>query len=354
MKHYYTGLALGLVALRATSAYAQVAQVGVSEKLTASSGAVTYLRLDQQATPQLLAQSSSLLRNLLALSPNDELRKGVTKTDALGYTSEWHHQYYKGVPVEDGVYIVHAKAGRIETMGGELRKITTLAAVPLLSEKQALAKGLAVIGAKSYRWQIPAEEQWLRKLQKDSTATFYPKAELLVTQDNAKPVQARLAFKFVIYAVRPASAQYVYVDARNGEVFRRHSVLQACFGPTQGTASVRPAKKPNSPISVRQVNDDLTAPAFRYTALQYNRKITTQYVGFYRLGENGRHATGGCGNYPINSINTRNILGQSNYSGSIEFKDQDNKWTQAEYHNANKDDAALDAHWGAEMTTDYF
>jgi hypothetical protein len=36
------------------------------------------------------------------------------------------------------------------------------------------------------------------------------------------------------------------------------------------------------------------------------------------------------------------------------FTDADNNWTAAEFNNTNKDNGALDAHWGAEKTYDYF
>ncbi len=44
----------------------------------------------------------------------------------------------------------------------------------------------------------------------------------------------------------------------------------------------------------------------------------------------------------------------TNYSAAVDFVDNDNTWSAAEYNNAAKDNAALDAHWGAEMTYDYW
>ena len=41
-------------------------------------------------------------------------------------------------------------------------------------------------------------------------------------------------------------------------------------------------------------------------------------------------------------------------NNAVDFTDNDNNWSAAEFHNANKDDAALDAHWGAEMVYEYF
>jgi Zn-dependent metalloprotease len=52
-------------------------------------------------------------------------------------------------------------------------------------------------------------------------------------------------------------------------------------------------------------------------------------------------------------IKTYNVRGQSSYA-NIEYTDADNNWTAAEWNNTNKDNAALDAHWAAMMTYDYF
>ena len=42
------------------------------------------------------------------------------------------------------------------------------------------------------------------------------------------------------------------------------------------------------------------------------------------------------------------------YGSATDFSDVDNNWTSAEYNNSNFDNAALDAHWGAMMTQDYW
>jgi Zn-dependent metalloprotease len=44
----------------------------------------------------------------------------------------------------------------------------------------------------------------------------------------------------------------------------------------------------------------------------------------------------------------------TSYTAAVNFTDVDNNWTAAEFNNVNKDNGALDAHWGAEKTYDYF
>ncbi|MBR4491980.1 MAG: M4 family metallopeptidase, partial [Bacteroidales bacterium] len=41
-------------------------------------------------------------------------------------------------------------------------------------------------------------------------------------------------------------------------------------------------------------------------------------------------------------------------SNAVDFTDSNNQWTYAEFHNAKKDDGALDAHWGMIKAYDYF
>ena len=55
-----------------------------------------------------------------------------------------------------------------------------------------------------------------------------------------------------------------------------------------------------------------------------------------------------------NGIFTRNLNHGTNIFDYTEFSDADNNWMASEYHNSNKDDGALDAHWAAMKTYDYF
>ncbi|MEP2024356.1 M4 family metallopeptidase, partial [Reichenbachiella sp.] len=52
------------------------------------------------------------------------------------------------------------------------------------------------------------------------------------------------------------------------------------------------------------------------------------------------------------ATSANNITGRPN--GSSEYTDSNNSWTSAEYDNADKDNAALDAHFAAEATYDFF
>ncbi len=260
---------------------------------------------------------------MLKLTPDNELRAGKQQQDELGYTHRWHTQYYRGVPVEYGTYVVHARNQAIETANGEVFNIKNLSTTPALDEKAALQKALATINALVYKWQIPIEEQGIKAIKNDKNATFYPKGELLITHDSKNNDLGRLAYKFAIYAVKPASSNYVYVDAQTGEVFQLVPVAQHANSP--GTAATRYSQ---------------------------TRNITTDnFAGGFRLRETGRGAGTACGSSGA-AIETYNMQSGGNFGSAIDFVNGSNNWTGL--NNAAKDDAALDAHWGAEATYDYF
>lgn len=74
------------------------------------------------------------------------------------------------------------------------------------------------------------------------------------------------------------------------------------------------------------------------------RTIETEQInGQFRLKDNTRG----------NGITTYNNFNQTSHTNT-HYLDNDNNWSVAEYNNANRDNSALDAHWGSMMTYDYF
>lgn len=230
--------------------------------------------------------------------------------------SKKYKQYYQGIKVEFGIQNVVSENGVLKTVNGKYVEINTLDIDPKLSEKEALDFAMKSIGAKEYMWESNENEQFLKLEQNNPEATFFPKGELLIAEkdlfgENPVPV---LTYKFNIYAMNPISRDYVYIDANNGEVILKDAIIKHIIG----------------------VGDT------RYSG---QRNFETQLSnGKYRL----RDYTRG------NGVETYNMKMGTNYANAVDFTDNDNNWTSLEYNNANKDNAALDAHWGAEKTYDYF
>lgn len=265
-----------------------------------------------QGSPVLFDEASQ------RLSQGQGLKLGLER-DALGFETHRFQQTVNDIPVEYGMMAVQTKDGKIVGQSGKwvLNVPKGVEKKANLSENIALQNALSFIGAESYKWQNREEEDFLKKDSKNADASFAPKGELVYYSDptDEKLNDLTLAYKFDIYAEKPLSRQYVFVDAKNGKIL--------------GTDAI-----------IHEVNTPGTAT----TAYSGSRSIVADsYNGSYRLRETGRN--GGT------AVETYNLKKGTNYSTAVDFTDTDNVWNNV---NTNKDQYATDAHWGAEMTLDYY
>lgn len=245
-------------------------------------------------------------------------RKLGLEKDKLGFETHRFQQTINDIPVEYGMMVVQTKGGKIVGESGKwiIDRVKSIAKSANISESIALQNALSFVGADSYKWQNKEEENFIKKESEDANASFAPKGELVYYSDpsDEKLTNLKLAYKFDIYAEKPLSRQYVYVDAKNGVVLGTNALIHEVNTP--GTAT---------------------------TVYSGNRNIVTDsYNGSYRLREAGRN-TG-------TAVETYNLKKGTNYSSAVDFTDTDNAWDNV---NTNKDQYATDAHWGAEMTLDY-
>ncbi|MEN8250524.1 MAG: M4 family metallopeptidase [Bacteroidota bacterium] len=243
-----------------------------------------------------------------------DAQKTIEK-DKLGFSHERYEQYYKGVKIEFSDIRLHYKGEVFVSANGEYLPSLKINTQPQISEETALQHALEYINAEEYIWQLPSEEQWLKRKKNDNEATFYPKAEIVICKDRLSEINYfKLAYKFDIYATIPLSRDFVFVDASNGEIIRINPIMVS----VAGTA------------------------ATRYSGA---RTIETEQSGsVYILLDSSRG----------NGVATYNLNNSTTLSSAVDFEDNNNDWTAAEYDNGNKDNAALDAHWGLMMTYDYF
>ncbi|MBC6610921.1 M4 family metallopeptidase [Hymenobacter sp. BT507] len=278
--------------------------------------APTLVELRGAKTTYSLSEASKALREQLQLATTDQLLRNKTSADALGYVHEKYQQYYRGIRVEHGDYTVHAKQGQIESLSGHLTRIDKLDVQPALAEEAALQRAMRFVGARQYMWQDAAEEAFLKEQEQDPAATYKPKGELVVIGVGEGEAKTVLAWKFNVYAKAPVSRAYLYVDAHSGEVVYKDDIIKHA-----------------------------AATGSFATAYSGTRSVATDsYNGSYRLRETTRG----------NGIETYNCRKSNSYTSAVDFTDADNNWTAAEYNNANFDNAAGDAHFGAQATYDYW
>jgi len=145
---------------------------------------------------------------------------------------------------------------------------------------------------------------------------FYPNTEIVICKNSIdiKDKTFYVAYKIDIFSKEPLSHDYVYIEAKSGNILNVLPIL---------------------------ININGTAQT-RYSG---TRTISTEQNGSrYRLRDYSR---GG-------GVETYNLNHSTSILNAVNFTDNDNNWTTSEYNNANKDDGALDAHWGSMMTYDYF
>ena len=282
-------------------------------------GTPALVQFREQGPAYQLSEAKAALRDQLQLSNEDQLVVLKAETDEAGFVHEKYQQYYKGVKVEHATYSVHARQGRVETISGQFEKVRGLNTSPSLDAAAALRRATQFVGAKEYMWQDAAEEAYLKEQENDRTATYAPKGELVIVRDmrSANPLRVgkpTLAWKFNIYAKAPVSRAFIYVDAHSGDIVFEDAIIKHAAA----TGSF----------------------ATRYSGTQSS--TTDSYNGSYRL----RDVTRGSG------VQTFNMRQGTNYGSAVDFTDANNSWT--EYNNSAYDNAALDAHWGAQAVYDYW
>ena len=302
-------------------------------------GVIKHIKFDENRPSSQAAQA--ILKDKLELRDDDEFILYDKIEDQLGFTHAKYQQYHKGLKVEFGNYIIHSKKNQVQTMNGDYFPIDEEVNIaPTLSEEQALNAALNHIGADIYMWESADNEAFA--IQNEPTGTYFPTGELVIVKQFFKERQdPDLAYKFDIYAEKPVSRDYIYVNAHTGEVIFENAIIKHCSHGTPHNHIEEVSEEP-TPLTPFLAPVAAGTAATRYSG---NRTIETSTTsGGHRLRDNTRG----------NGINTLDCNTGTSYNQAVDFVDNDNSWTANEWNNNQKDNAALDAHWGAEMTYDYF
>jgi Zn-dependent metalloprotease len=166
---------------------------------------------------------SELLEPLFKFGEDEKIREYKSTKDYVGFTHHHYQQYYKNVRVEGAEYLMHEKLGRIVSVNGLLFDHISLDTKPKITAKQAVEFAQKDLKAKKYKWESPAEEARLRKMKKDSSATYYPEPELVIACRNMdyKKKEFHVSYKLDLYADEPMSRHWYFVDAMTGEIIAK-------------------------------------------------------------------------------------------------------------------------------------
>jgi bacillolysin len=325
------GCFLILLSFSAFTISAQEGDKNVLKKTTNEKGIPTLITFNSKSTYKT-GDYQQLFKDQLGIKDNSNFAKIKSETDKIGVSHEKFQLYHNGIKVEFATYTLHSSAGKINSMNGEYYKTDLLNAIPTLSKDQAFAKALQQIGAQKYLWETPDDAKMFNYKKPVGELVWLP--ILNGDTSNTKDTPLRLAYKFDVYATQPVSRGDIYIDAITGETLFYNAIIKHLGEFSHGKKEIGAQ---NQKKMIVAANADT-----RYSGSQTIQ--TTLSGANYILAD----ATRG------NGINTYNMLKGTNYNNAVNFTDADNNWTTAEYNNANKDNGAFDAHWGAEKTYDYW
>jgi Zinc metalloprotease (elastase) len=243
--------------------------------------------------------------------------KDVTsKKDELGYVHERYAQYYKGIKIEHSDIRVHYLDGLFVSANGEYIDVPDIDVSIVLSNEEAIQKAKEYIGAKEYMWEKETRNEWLKSITNDEGASFYPNPEIVICKNSIdfQYTTFHVAYKIDIYAKEPLSHDCIFVDAKNGRILAVDPILVSAVGIAETRYS-----------GTRSIPTQQNDTTYRLRGYDNNRNVET---------------------YNMNKGN--------DIEAAVDFTDNDNYWTAEEFPYSTKEDGALDAHWGAVMTYDYF
>jgi Zn-dependent metalloprotease len=238
--------------------------------------------------------------------------------DKLGFSHYRYDQYFDGVKVQGGQLFLHISSDGEIKVNSRLAKEITATGQGVIDESLALQNALSFIDAPSYFWEDAEMELLLKEMKNDNSATFYPSGELVYANKNRRGGKEdyTLNWSFEIYAKGEMQRTFVFVDALSGDIS----------------------------FTLDGIHTD-ASNGVAHTRYHGIRDIITDSTGSSNDDFVLYDDTRGGG------VITLDMQEGFEYDDAVNFTDEDNIWDNA---NAQLDDAAGDAHWGMEMTYDYF
>lgn len=290
-----------------------------SEVQRNSNGTIGFARLVPVANYKI-SDGLNFLKSTLKSGPEDSWAETSKTNDQLGMSHIKYQQFYKGVKVENAEYMLHEKSGSIEVMNGDYQIVKLKTVKPRLTAEDGLKAAMKYMKADRYMWQEVSMEKLIKEQSKDPSATYYPKAELVISRDFLKGGRTfLLAWKYRIFSSLPADALEVFIDAGTGEVIRTGSLI--CKTNAAATAQ-----------TIFSGTVGITSDLFA--------------AGSYRLQEVRNGVT----------ISTQNLnnLDWWQTANATDFVNSSTNFTSAGWGTYAANRSALDAHWAFEKVFDYW
>ncbi len=173
------------------------------------------------------------LRDRFEFDGNFDFVRIFEQEEENGIRTQKFNICYKGIHLEHGLIITYGRGGLIHRFNGYADYPGQINPAPSISESSALAIAMDYVGAEKYLWEIPEEEAFYKEHMQDSTATYYPKGELIVAKDYSDGFH--LMWKFDIYEITHEKSQTVFVEAHTGKIMKTSTLVHNCDSGTVAT-----------------------------------------------------------------------------------------------------------------------
>ncbi len=317
---------------------------------------------DLPATKQGATTMPELVQELFQLDPGtNALRFERATANSANLKVEKYRRLYQGVPVEHDRYNVLSTADGPRLITAEsydLRRGVNVQ--PTLTREAALAKALAYVGAEQYAWEQVEKDYvrhvWSRDLHQAinrELEAVKPGGELTIVDNYATAeVDVDLAWKFNVYAARPLSRAWIYVNAHSGEIMLTNRIIKHVSTPV--SVETRYAGTRDIMVDLQTNGMDPHNGLF----LLDSRTNLPASGPLYVLRDDTRGD--GLETYDLNGVGGIPLSLPALYAQGKAFTDDDLNWTLAEHkrggdiNEADNDDIAWDAHWGTQVVYDYW
>lgn len=290
LSFHSNGKAQELTGKKADEFFKGASYVKVDEQLKT----ISFVRFREPVRIAPSQVDSWLQQNILNRRPSEKMVLLRSDQDKVGYTHLRFKQYYHSLAIEHSMFLVHMQEERIVSANGEVYDGIDIGTQPSIDFQAA------IFAAQKH---LPAEIY--------ITGSEDPNPELLILpMTEGKYI---LAFKVDVNSEKPLARNWVYVDAITGKILRVVNRLET-----------------------------FDVPATAHTRYSGVQTIMTDSLGpsNYILKETNRGAGA--------TIYTKNMQNGSNYAAAVNFTNTSTVWPLI------YDNAALDAHYGAEKTYDFF
>lgn len=247
----------------------------------------------------------------MMLFSNQSFKVSLMKAeeDFIGWTNMRYSIQYNGMELSNKMIIAHCVNGKLVSVNGDISEPCKISGQFGISEASALQKAITKVGAKKYKWENKTEEAHMRASLGQPDFTYQPKGVKTFIEIKGKLVAA---YRFNIYAEVPLYRANVFVDATTGAILDEQNLI--CTADVNGPALTKYS-------GTQTITCDQQSPSS------------------FRLRETGR----GLG------VETYNMNNTTTYT-STDFTNTTSAWTST----VQFDQVARDAHWGCEMTYDYY